>query len=116
MINFLSQTDGMHHLLDALVYELEKLREVLLLILSFIYDSNKIKKVRTAFHYNKKDTIANALEVFEIEVDKDISLRFIELFEPNDMKIKSLKFNDKSNSSYTENDIFQIIIYDEIYF
>ena len=48
------------------------------------------------------ENIANALEVIEIEVPKDISLRFIHLFEPGNLeeKFTALQSNFKEELRY----------------
>jgi hypothetical protein len=67
---------------DALHIEMNELRDSLLLLFSFVYDNEKMLKAKNAFYIKRKESIANALEVIEIEVPKDISLPFIQLFEP----------------------------------
>ncbi len=67
---------------DALHIEMNELRDSLLLLFSFVYDTEKMLKAKNAFYIKRKESIANALEVIEIEVPKDISLPFIQLFEP----------------------------------
>lgn len=67
---------------DALHLELNECRDLLLLLFSFVFDGEKMMKAKNAFAIKRKESIANALEVIEIEVPKDISTGFIKLFEP----------------------------------
>ncbi|MFN8322213.1 MAG: hypothetical protein U0T74_06095 [Chitinophagales bacterium] len=89
-------------LTDALHLELEEIQNSLLLLFSFVYDKEKMLKAKSAFHMKKKETIANAIEVIEIEVPKEISLRFNKIFEPGDVlqKCNSLKLGFKEQLSY----------------
>jgi ATP/ADP translocase len=86
MIRELSQTKTANVLSDALMLELNEIRDSMLLLFSFVYDKEKMIKARNAFQLNKKESIANALEIVEIAVPKEISLRFITAFEPSDVK------------------------------
>ncbi len=69
-------------LVDALHLELNEIRDSLLLLFSFVYDKEKMLKAKSAFSMKKREAIANALEVIEIEVPKEISLKFNKIFEP----------------------------------
>jgi ATP/ADP translocase len=69
-------------LAEALQLELNEIRDSLLLLFSFVYDKEKMLKAKNAFGMKKREAIANALEVIEIEVPKEISLRFNRIFEP----------------------------------
>jgi hypothetical protein len=66
----------------ALYLELNKIRDSLLLLFSFIFDKDKMMKAKSAFVVNKKENVANALEIIELETPQDISLQFIRVFEP----------------------------------
>lgn len=87
---------------DALYLELNEIRDQLLLLFSFVYSQEKMLKARNAFAMNKKESIANALEVIEIEVPKDISLPFNKLFESGSIeeKCNSLQLSFKEQMSY----------------
>ena len=68
-------------LVDALHLELNEIQNSLLLLFSFVYDKEKMLKAKSAFSMKKREGIANALEVIEIEVPKEISLKFNKIFE-----------------------------------
>lgn len=78
-------------LADALHLELKDVRDSLLLLFSFVYNRDKMMRARNAFGMHKRESIANALEVIEIEVPKEISLKFNKIFEPGTI-------DDKCNS------------------
>jgi hypothetical protein len=69
-------------LVDALHLELNEIQNSLLLLFSFVYDKDKMLKAKSAFNMKKREGVANALEVIEIEVPKEISLKFNKIFEP----------------------------------
>jgi HEAT repeat protein/ATP/ADP translocase len=85
MINELPNTKTANVLADALKLELNEIRDSMLLLFSFVYDTEKMLRARNAFQMNKKESIANALEIVEISVPKEISLRFMIAFEPSDV-------------------------------
>lgn len=89
-------------LVDALHLELNHLRDSLLQMFSFIYDRDKMMRAKSAFQMKRSDSIANALEVIEIEVPKEISLLFIRLFEPGDVaeKCRALERNNKHTITF----------------
>lgn len=89
-------------LTDALHIELNEIRDSLLLLFSFIYNKDKMMKAKSAFQMKNKDSIANALEILEIEVHKDMSLKFIKAFEPGDVEEKCVALSTyfKETMSY----------------
>jgi len=89
-------------LVDALELELNEIRDSLLLLFSFVYDKEKMLKAKSAFNVKKREGIANALEVIEIEVPKEISLKFNKLFEPGSVadKCNSMQLYFRENLNY----------------
>lgn len=86
-ISFLSVKSNTKILVDALALELVEIRQTLLQLFSFIYNREKITKAKIAFQSGRKESIANAIEIIEIEVPKEFSVPFISLFENmNDMQ------------------------------
>lgn len=75
-------------LAEALHLELTEIQNSLLLLFSFVYDKEKMLKAKSAFSMKKREGIANALEVIEIEVPKEISLKFNKIFEPGSIADK----------------------------
>jgi AAA family ATP:ADP antiporter len=89
-------------LADALHLELNEIRNSLLLLFSFVYDKDKMMKAKSAFSMKKREGIANALEVIEIEVPKEISLKFNKIFEPGTIgdKCNAMKVYFKEQLTY----------------
>jgi AAA family ATP:ADP antiporter len=102
MIKELEKTPTAQVLVKALYLELDDIRDSLLLLFSFVYDKEKMMKSKNAFSLKRAEGIANALEIIEIEVPKDISLTFIKIFEPGSVedKCNTLKGHYKTELSY----------------
>ncbi|GAO41315.1 hypothetical protein [Flavihumibacter petaseus] len=80
-------------LFSAVQIELQEIREVLLCLFACLYDRKQIKKVRNGLLANRKDNIANALEIIELTVKKDLGKYFNILYEsvPIERKCDLLK-------------------------
>ena len=61
--------------------ELEQVKTRLLWLFSFIYDEDKIMRAKNGFHLNKKETVANAHEIIDLTVYKEIASKFNIIFE-----------------------------------
>ncbi|MBL7769602.1 MAG: MFS transporter [Flavipsychrobacter sp.] len=66
---------------NAIQIELTEIRELLLCLFGCIYERKNIKKSRTALMANKKETIANAMEIIEVTVKKELSKYFTAIYE-----------------------------------
>ncbi|WP_290792440.1 hypothetical protein [Flavihumibacter sp. UBA7668] len=66
---------------NAIEIELTEIRELLLCLFGCMYERESIQKSRNALLANKKETIANAMEIIEVTVKKDLSKYFCLLFE-----------------------------------
>ncbi len=66
---------------NSLEIELNETREVLLCLFSFLYDREKIAKVKNALLLRKKELQANAFELVEMTVKKDFAHSFNTVFE-----------------------------------
>ncbi len=88
-IRWLNSTGKFQLLAHALELELFIYRDLILNAFTFFYDSEKIKRARIAFQLNKKDNIANALEIIDVTVQKDFATRFIDLFDITTMEHKA---------------------------
>lgn len=73
----------------ALQLELNINREVILNLFTFFYSTEKIEHARTAFLMNKKENIANALEIIDVTVQKDFAQKFIALYDTTNPDQKS---------------------------
>lgn len=68
-------------LFRAIDIELIEIREILLCLFGILYDRENIQKSRNALLANKKETIANAIEIIDVTVKKDISKYFCVLYD-----------------------------------
>ncbi len=104
MIQELEKSTRATVLCDALHLELNEIRDSLLLLFSFTYDKEKLLKAKAGFQQGRKESIANALEIIEIEVPKEISLRFNRLFEPGsiDEKCSALRLYFREDFQYAK--------------
>jgi len=77
----------MHH---SLQLELHEMREILLFLFAFLYDREKISKIKTAMEINKKETNANAIELVDMTVKKEFANPFNAVFEHGDIEHRSM--------------------------
>lgn len=115
MIQELNRHDGTRVLADALQLELNDIRDSLLLLFSFAFDKEKMLKAKTAFQQGRKDGIATALEVIEIKVPKDISLRFNHLFESGSIEEKCNSLSVYFKEEISHEHLMDEIINDKFY-
>ncbi|HUX84934.1 MAG TPA: hypothetical protein VMV20_06845, partial [Chitinophagaceae bacterium] len=89
-LSFLQQESKQYQILfDAMQLEVGSLRDQLLSLFSFLYDNEKIHRIRSGFLLGTKESIANALELVVMEVPREYSAPFVDLFEPGSLKEKS---------------------------
>lgn len=69
------------NLKQALHIELVAYRNTLLNLFSFMYPTDKITRVRSAFQLNKKDGTANALEIIDVTLSKELAQKFIAIYD-----------------------------------
>ncbi|RYF96911.1 MAG: hypothetical protein EOO00_01525 [Chitinophagaceae bacterium] len=82
----LERKDEQYHVLNnSLNQELQEIREILLCIFGCLYDREQINKARNGLNAKHKDSFANALEIIELTVKKDIGRNFNILFETVDV-------------------------------
>ena len=66
---------------NSLQLELQEIREVLLCVFGCMYDREKINQVKYGLDASHKESIANAMEIVELLVKKDIGRQFNTMFE-----------------------------------
>jgi HEAT repeat protein/ATP/ADP translocase len=89
---------------NSVQIELHEIRDLLLFLFSLLYDRSQIKKVRNGLNANQRESIANAMEIIELTVRKDIGKYFNILYEdvPLDRKCDALKvLNTDINYQHT---------------
>jgi HEAT repeat protein len=86
-------------LINALQIELDHLKKRLLLLLSYIYDSNDVLQVWESLQLKNKEKKANALEVLDVLVAKELSSVILPLLEDfplhQQVKILTARFPQK---------------------
>jgi ATP:ADP antiporter, AAA family len=73
-------------LINALNLEILEIRNVLLSLFGCLYDHENIFKIKQGLDMKKKESVANAMEVIEVTVKKDLASKFNILFEPTDIE------------------------------
>ena len=68
-------------LFNAVQIEFQEIREILLSLFACIYDREKIRKARNGFYTHHRESLANAMEIIELTVRKEIARYFNTLFE-----------------------------------
>ena len=91
VLHLLDADDRYLQLKQALIIELTAYRSVLLNLFSFMYPSEKINQVRNTFQLNKKNGIANALEIIDVTVVKDLAQKFIAIYDTAAIHYKVLE-------------------------
>lgn len=80
------QKEKYNVLFGSLQLELNQTRETLLFLFAFIYDRQKISKIKAAIEINKKETNANAIELVDMTVKKEFANPFNAAFERGDLE------------------------------
>jgi AAA family ATP:ADP antiporter len=75
-------------IISSLNIELIEIRDVLICLFGCLYDHNKAFKIKQGMEMKKKESVANAMEVIETMVKKDIAIPFNKLFEPEDIEYR----------------------------
>ena len=82
MQQLLSKADISYSVLNSsLQYEIQEIREILLCLFGCLYDREKINQAKHGLNASHKDSIANAMEIIELTVKKDIGRQFNIMFE-----------------------------------
>lgn len=68
---------------SSLQHEVQEIREILLCLFGCMYDREKMNQVKYGLNTKQKDSIANAMEIIELTVKKDVGRQFNTLFETN---------------------------------
>ena len=85
-------------IIHAVELELTALKTKCLWLFSFLYDGEKIRRAKSGFDVNTKDSIANAYELIQMTVPKEYASPFIVLFEQDELAYKY----DQLKKSYKE--------------
>ena len=113
-IKFLDKTNPI--LSAALESELLSIRTKCLYWFYTIYDRDTVLKIKQGLQLNTKESIANALELLQLEVNKDFSSLFSLVFENSSIQDKCLQLEQHYKfKQISENTLAKNIIYDVNY-
>lgn len=78
----LSKRETQYDVLDSSLHqEIQEIREILLCLFGCMYDREKMNQVKYGLSTSHKESIANAMEIIELTVKKDIGRQFNTMFE-----------------------------------
>ena len=97
---------------SSLSIELIEIRNILICLFGCLYDHEKAFKIKQGLDMKKKENVANAMEVIEMTVKKDLAMPFNLLYEPEDVehRYNSLKNYLPQNKTQNTVDIFSKIL------
>ncbi len=82
MQQYLSRINERYLVLNNSLYqEIQEIREILLCLFECMYDREKINQAKFGLNGKRKESIANAMEIIELTVKKDIGRNFNILFD-----------------------------------
>ncbi|HJS53930.1 MAG TPA: HEAT repeat domain-containing protein, partial [Chitinophagaceae bacterium] len=73
---------------SSLNIELLEIRNILICLFGCLYDHEKAFKIKQGLDMKKKENIANAMEVIEMTVKKELAQPFNKLYEPADIEYR----------------------------
>ena len=73
----------------SLDIELTEIRNVLICLFGCLYDHEKAFKIKQGLDMKKKESVANAMELIEMTVKKELAMPFNKLYEPADIEYRS---------------------------
>jgi len=74
---------------SSLNIELTEIRNVLICLFGCLYDHEKAFKIKQGLDMKKKESVANAMELIDMIVKKELALPFNKLYEPTDIEYRS---------------------------
>ena len=97
---------------SSLNIELIEIRNILICLFGCLYDHEKAFKIKQGLDMKKKENVANAMEVIEMTVKKDLAMTFNLLYEPEDIehRYNSLKNFLSQNKTQNTETIFSRIL------
>ena len=73
----------------SLNIELTEIRNVLICLFGCLYDHEKAFKIKQGLDMKKKESVANAMELIDMIVKKELAIPFNKLYEPTDIEYRS---------------------------
>ncbi|HEU5165705.1 MAG TPA: hypothetical protein VFU29_09220 [Chitinophagaceae bacterium] len=109
----LLEPDENYSLLNSsLNIELTEIRNVLICLFGCLYDHEKAFKIKQGLDMKKKESVANAMELIDMIVKKELAIPFNKLYEPTDIEYRSnsLKSYLPTNKVSQAQEIFSKIL------
>src|SRR6187401_2290388 len=74
---------------SSLNIELIEIRNILICLFGCLYDHEKAFKIKQGLDMKKKESVANAMELIDMIVKKELAIPFNKLYEPADIEYRS---------------------------
>jgi len=74
---------------SSLNIELTEIRNILICLFGCLYDHEKAFKIKQGLDMKKKESVANAMELIDMIVKKELAIPFNKLYEPTDIEYRS---------------------------
>jgi len=74
---------------SSLNIELIEIRNILICLFGCLYDHEKAFKIKQGLDMKKKESVANAMELIDMIVKKELAIPFNKLYEPTDIEYRS---------------------------
>jgi len=106
------KNSGYHVLNNSLHHELQDIREILLCLFECMYDREKINQAKFGLATAHKESIANAMEIIELTVKKEIGRNFNTLFDETAIEHRCIALRSlftEKNFSQVENILARIL-------
>lgn len=84
---------------SSLHYEIHEIREILLCLFGCMYDREKINQAKYGLDTSHRETIANAMEIIELTVKKDIGRQFNAMFETTSIEQRCVSLSSLFTTS-----------------
>lgn len=97
---------------SSLNIELAEIRTIIICLFGCLYDHEKAFKIKQGLEMKKKENVANAMELLEMTVKKELAIPFNLLYEPGDIeqRYNSLKSFLPANKIDQDENIFSKIL------
>src|SRR5436190_1029281 len=89
MQSLLEHDDNYSLINSSLNIELIEIRNILICLFGWLYDHEKAFKIKQGLDMKKKESVANAMELIDMIVKKELAIPFNKLYEPADIEYRS---------------------------
>jgi hypothetical protein len=89
MQSLLEHDDNYALINSSLNIEHIEIRNILICLFGCLYDHEKAFKIKQGLDMKKKESVANAMELIDMIVKKELAIHFNKLYEPADIEYRS---------------------------